>query len=311
MSSLGTQIAQSLPIFSLIVLGYVLATFAPWAREAGSALSTFVFNVSLPALLFSITSTPSRSTPSWKVVGAYFGGCFVIFAVSRLVARFATGLDGVDGSLFAVGGIFSNNVLLGIPLAQAFLGPAALPVVAMVLIFNAAVLWTLATASIEQARGGALTAKSLLRTAVTVTVTPLVLAIVLGTCLRLVGLRVPSVVADPIHSLGQSATPLALVVLGIGLQRYGLREGWKISIGITAIKLVLHPLAVWLLALALGLSTIETLAVVLMASIATGANVYLMAEKFGTMQGPVASAIVVSTTLSVVTTPIWLRLAGQ
>jgi predicted permease len=298
-SSLGTQIAQSLPIFLLIVLGYALAAFAPWAREAGGALSTFVFNVSLPALLFSITSTPSRSTPSWKVVGAYFGGCFVIFAVARLVARFATSLDGVDGSLFAVGGVFSNNVLLGIPLAQAFLGPAALPVVAMVLIFNAAVLWTLATASIEQARGGEVTARNLLRTAVTVTVTPLV------------GLRVPSLVAEPIESLGRAATPLALVVLGIGLQRYGLRTGWKISLGITVVKLVLHPLAVWLLAVALGLSAVETLAVVLMASIATGANVYLMAEKFGTLQGPVASAIVVSTTLSVVTTPLWLALAGK
>ena len=311
MASLWTQVSQSLTVFLLIVLGYALAAFTPWAREAGKPLSTFVFNVSLPALLFTITSKPAHTTPSWKVVGAYFGGCFAVFVVGRLVAQPFTELDGAGKSLLAVGGIFSNNVLLGIPLTQAFLGPAALPAVAMVLIFNAAVLWTLATASIEYARGGALTARSLVRTAVGVTVTPLVLAILVGTCLRLFDLRTPSVIADPAELLGQSGTPLALVVLGIGLQRYGVRNGWKVSVLITAVKLVVHPLVVWLLAIALGLSTIETLAVVLMASIATGANVYLMAEKFEVLQGPVASAIVLSTTLSVVTTPLWLALVRQ
>ncbi|MFI5955868.1 AEC family transporter [Cryptosporangium sp. NPDC051539] len=304
-----TQVLESLPVFLLIVVGYLLATFTPWARAAGTPLTAFVFNVSLPALLFSLTSSPSPASPSWKIVGAYFGGCFLVFAIGRVATHRMR--DRVGRSLVAVGGVFSNNVLLGIPLAQAFLGPAALPAVAMVLIFNAAVLWTLATASVEHARGGTLTALGLLKTAATVSATPLIIAIVAGTLLRLLHVGLPDALMDPIDLLARSATPLALVVLGIGLQRYGLREGWKISVLITAIKLVLHPLAVWLLAIAFGLSTIDTLAVVLLASVATGANVYLMAEKFEALRGPIASAIVVSTTVSVITTPLWLALVRQ
>ncbi len=45
-------------------------------------------------------------------------------------------LDGVGQSVFALGGIFSNNVFLGIPLAKAALGEAAMPSIGLVLVFN-------------------------------------------------------------------------------------------------------------------------------------------------------------------------------
>jgi hypothetical protein len=68
------------------------------------------------------------------------------------------GLDGAGQSLFGLGGVFSNNVLLGIPLAKVALGEAALPSVALVLVFNSLTLWTLVTVSVEWARHGSFTA---------------------------------------------------------------------------------------------------------------------------------------------------------
>jgi malonate transporter len=53
----------------------------------------------------------------------------------------------VSQSVFALGGVFSNNVMLGLPLAKVSLGEAAVPSVALVLVFNALILWTLVTVS--------------------------------------------------------------------------------------------------------------------------------------------------------------------
>ena len=61
-------------------------------------------------------------------------------------------MDGISQSVFAMGGIFSNNVLLGLPIAQVTLGETALPAVSLVLVFNSLVLWTLVTLSVEWAR---------------------------------------------------------------------------------------------------------------------------------------------------------------
>ncbi len=47
---------------------------------------------------------------------------------------------------------------------------------------------------------------------------------------------------------------------------------------------------------------------VLLASIAVGANVYLMSRQFQTLEGPVASSLLLSTGLAAITTPLVLTL---
>jgi predicted permease len=108
--------------------------------------------------------------------------------------------------------------------------------------------------------------------------------------------------------IGQAAIPLSLIALGMGLAEFGVREGWRESTAICVVKLTLHPLAVYALARALGLPPFETRAVVLLASLPVGANVYLMAREFGSIPGPIAASLVLSTAGAAVTTPIVLAL---
>src|SRR6516164_7054369 len=87
-----------------------------------------------------------------RVLIAYFGACFLVFVLGRFIAARLFHLDGVAQSVFGLGGIFANNVLLGIPLAKVTLGQASLPVISLVLVFNSLLMWTLATVSVEWAR---------------------------------------------------------------------------------------------------------------------------------------------------------------
>jgi malonate transporter and related proteins len=76
------------------------------------------------------------------------------------------------------------------------------------------------------------------------------------------------------------------------------------------VKLAVQPLVVLGLALLLGLPPLERQSAVLLASLAVGVNVYVMARQFDAMQSPVASSMVLSTALSVVTTPLALALSA-
>jgi predicted permease len=299
------------PLFALVLLGYLLAVSGRWPKAVSDALARFVFAVAVPALLFRLLSDLARLPPvDARVLVAFFGGCLIVFALGRLLGAWLFRLDGVQQSVFALGGIFANNVLLGVPLTKATLGEAAMPSVALILVFNSLTLWTLVTVSVEWARHGEFSLKGFGKTARSVITNPVVASVLAGTAFGLAGATLPAMIDEPLRLVAQSAVPLSLIVLGMGLAEYGVRNGWREGVAITLLKLVAQPLVVWALALALGLPLLETQAVVLMASLAVGVNVYLMAREFNAMQGPVAASLVLSTALSALTTPIVLALVS-
>jgi hypothetical protein len=308
-SSFLHHVELAAPLFMLVLAGYLLAASGRWPKTISDALSKFVFAVAVPALLFSLMSDFSRLPPvDARLLIAFFGGCLIVFALGRAVGLWLFGLDGVQQSVFALGGIFANNVLLGVPIAKATLGEAAMPSVALVLVFNSLTLWTLVTVSVEWARHGELSVRGFGATLRSVLTNPVVASVLAGAAFGMTGLPLPRLLGTPLSLLGQSAIPLSLIVLGMGLAEYGIRSGWRVATAITAIKLVAQPLVVWALAVLLGLPPLETQAVVLLAALAVGVNVYLMAREFDALQGPVATSMVLSTALSALTVPLLLAL---
>ncbi|MFZ2853440.1 MAG: AEC family transporter [Rhodocyclaceae bacterium] len=312
MNTFFHHVALASPLFVLVFVGYFLMRWSGWPKSMSESLSRFVFSVALPAMLFRMMSDLSKLPPvDARLLIAFFGSCLIVFVIGRLIAWKFFALDGVAQSIFALGGVFSNNVLLGLPLAKVALGDAAVPSVALVLVFNALILWTLVTVSVEWARHGSFSLHGFAKTVRGVLTNPIVAAILSGTLFGLSGLPLPAFVDSPLNMVGQAAAPLALIALGMGLAEYGVRDGWKISVAISAVKLVVQPLVVWLLARLLGLPPMETQVVVLLASIAVGANVYLMSRQFKTLEGPVAGSLVLSTGLAALTTPLVLTLTGM
>lgn len=299
------------PLFALVAVGYALVAWGGWPQAAADALTRFVFAIAVPVLLFRLMSGFSRLPPvDLRVLVAFFGGCIVVFGIARGVAFAAFRMDGAAQSIFALGTIFSNNVLLGIPLAKLTLGEAAMPAFSLVLVFNALLLWTLCTVSVEWARHGEFSAAGIGQTAREVITNPIVAGILGGTAWSYTGWTLPTVIDETMGLVSQAAVPLSLIALGMGLAEYGVRAGWRESVAITGLKLVLQPLTVFALARLLRLPARETQAIVLMAALPVGANVYLMSRQFGTLGGPIATSLVLSTALASATTPLALALLG-
>jgi malonate transporter len=311
MSAFAQYFLLSAPLFAVVMLGYLVARWSLWQKQWTAWASKFVFNVALPAMLFHLMSDLSSLPPvNANLLIAFFGGCFIVFGIGRIVAARMFKLDGVSQSIFAMGGIFSNNVLLGLPLARLTLGEEAVPSVALVLVFNAVTLWTLVSISVEWAKHGSFTLQGFGKMALGVITSPLVAAIVGGTLFGLSGLKMPAPLDRGLEWISYLAAPGALLVLGMGLVQYGIRQGWQQSTAISTIKLIVCPLIVWALAALLHLPPLETQVIVLLASISVGANVYLMSMQFQTLQGPIASSLVLSTALAALTTPLLLAVVA-
>jgi malonate transporter and related proteins len=118
----------------LVGVGFALARWGGWP---------------LFRLMSEFASSPRVDA---KLLLAYFGGCLIVYVLARIIAWLLFRMDGTAQTIFAMGDIFSNNVLLGVPLAKITLDDVALPAVSLVLVFNSLllscmVLTTVATAT--------------------------------------------------------------------------------------------------------------------------------------------------------------------
>lgn len=311
LNSLLHLLGLSLPLFAIIGVGYVIARVFHVREVWIDRLSSLCFVVFVPLLLFRMMTTiGSLPKVDARLLIAYFGSCLIVFVIGRVVALKFFKLDGVGQSVFALGGVFSNNVLLGLPLVKLLIGDAGLPPAALVLVFNALTLWTLVTVSIEWAKHGSLSLHGFWRTASSVLRNPIVLGILLGTAYGLLIGPLPALIDQPLVTINNFTAPAVLFALGLSLASYPVVQAWQESLAVSAIKLIVQPLMVYALALLLRLPPLETKVVVLLASSATGVNVYLMARQFNTQQTAMASSLVLSTALAALTTPLLLALVS-
>ena len=309
LDTLTHQIYLSAPLFVLIFLGYALTRIGKWPLTISEGMNRFVFNVALPCMLFRVMSDFYKSPPvDVRLLLAFFGSCLLIFMLGRLLGTWLFRLDGVAGTVFALGGIFSNNVMLGIPVATVLLGPQALPSVALVLVFNSLILWTLLTLSVEWAKQGSFSLKGIGHTLLSVAKNPLIIGILSGTAWSFLKQPLPTIAAEPLRMLGSIAAPLSLVTLGMSLAHYRVRDGLRESYTICLLKLILQPMTIWAIAWLVHLPPLESRVVVLLGSMAVGVNVYLMSQKFNVLTGPAAASMLFSTLFAAVTTPVWMML---
>lgn len=303
------QLYALLPFFILIGIGYYLVRFRKWPKDFTRGLTNFLFNLAIPIMLFGVMSQfHNQEEMDPKLILAYFGGSFIVFFIGHIFSHKVLKLTSRASSVFGIGGVFANNVMIGIPILMVFMGDDAIAVSAMIISFNALLLWSLVSFAIEWADHGSFSLKGMAATFKGVLKNPIIIGIILGLLVSFIQLPIPSFAEKTIGMFSDMVAPLSLLVLGMGLAEYRICSNLKVSILMVVFKLIVHPLVVWLCALALGLPAFETKAIVILSSLAAGMNVYLMALKFKEIEDAVASTIVLSTLLSALTTPIILLL---
>jgi malonate transporter and related proteins len=294
------------PVFALIAAGYAAVLFRFVSETANKGISEFAFSIAIPALLFrTVVVSEFPAVNAFQVWGAYYGALALSWIAALLMSSVLR-QEREDGPVFAIGAVYGNIVMLGIPLTLSALGSQAAGPMALILSVNTPLLWlcgTLQMAWIDRKQSGS-PASLVLPIILDLARNPIMIALALGLLWRFTGLGLHPVVDRTIELLAQAGSPTALIALGINLFRFEIK-GAKLGIVIMcALKLLAMPAVAWLLAHLLQLPTIVAGVVVLFAAMPTGANAYIFAVQYRRLVNPVSGAVALGTMLAAVTLPL-------
>lgn len=300
-----------LPIFALIFAGWFTRRVGILGPNATRELNRFVVYLALPALLFDIIAH-AHPAEVWQpgFILAFTLGTLCVFVVT-LVLQIQRSRHLADAAIDALNASYANTGFMGFPLALAFLGQGALTPTLIATIITVCILFAIAIVLIEvgvqsEQRG----ARLVLKVAASLARNPLLVAPVLAMFFPLTGLSVPPPVTVFLKLLGGAASPCALVALGLFLANTPSEAPYQpnIIVGVlVTLKLVLHPLAVWVMAVwVFRLPPLLVHSAVLLAALPTGTGPFMLAE-FYHREGRITSRTVLfSTLISVVTITLYL-----
>lgn len=301
-----------LPVFLIIGFGY-LAVWQKWFSDSGvEALMKFTQTFAIPCLLFRAVSTLDLSqTFHFALLGSFYFGAVCGFCLGLFGARFLFKRTWDDSVAIGFCCLFSNSVLLGLPITERAYGTAALTANFAIIAVHAPICYGIGITVMELVRGRGSSAPELLRKVLqAIFKNALVIALGLGFFVNLLGIILPVILTDGLDLLANAALPAALFGLGGVLVRYRPEGDLRVIVYICAISLLVHPSLVWITGRYFDLSETDFRSAILTAAMAPGINAYIFANMYGTARRVAASAVLISTALTIITASFWLFALG-
>ncbi|MPT47622.1 MAG: AEC family transporter [Sphingobium sp.] len=293
-----------LPVFIVILTGYVAARLKIVPATASNDLNRFVLWIALPAMLFHIVATTDWAN-MWDgdFVIASLLGSLITFGAGALIGRFR-GVSLADSAIDGLSTGFANTAYIGLPLFLLALGPVSTPYVVIGATVTLTALSTCAIVMIEWASHRHLGAGvALSKASVGVIRNPVVLAPLLGMIWWMTGWPLPDVVERSTDLLGMAASPTALVAIGLFLADRPLIESLtsRAALGLSATKLFLHPIItaiiVWPI---LGMGQFTGVMAIAIAALPTGTGPFMIAAYYGRDNRVASGAVLISTLFSAI-----------
>ncbi|MGH1351947.1 MAG: AEC family transporter [Methyloligellaceae bacterium] len=300
-----------IPVFLVVGIGYFSVKAGYLSSEVSNHLNSFAVKVAVPALLFRAMYKLNFSQAfEWKMLVAFYAGAFLSFTIGIMLARSVWKRP--PGEAIAVGfcALFSNTVLLGLPIIERAYGAAALAPVFAIISFHTPTLYPLGIISMELSRrDGRPMSETLISVLKSISTNSLIIAVTMGTLFNLTGVIIPEPVFAAINMLAAAAIPAALVGIGTSLTQYSLKSEISESLAVTVLSLILHPAIAFLLSYyVFGLPGDFVRAATILASMPPGVNVYIFATMYGRAVSLSASSILIATPISIVSISIWLSI---
>ncbi len=304
------------PFFGLIGLGFLCARLARRPEGGLAWMQFFLIYVSLPCLFYRlIADKPLEQLANWPFILTTTLCTYCAFALSFAVGMWHTRWDMPQGVMQGVAGSYSNIGYMGPPLVLSALGAAASAPVVLIFVFDNLLLFSLIP--FLMAIGG-LEKRSLPATAADigrkVATHPFNLATIAGVLASYARLELPVALDTIVTWLSNAAAPCALFLLGVTVALRPLRRMPGEVPALVVIKLLIHPLLVWLLLSALGdFDPTWTFAAVVMAALPPALNIFVIATQYNTGVERASACVLVGTLVSMVTLTgfLWFIRTGR
>lgn len=301
-----------LPIFAVIALGYLAVRSGYIARAAIPHMGRFVISICLPALVFSaVASSPVRDIINPMYVLAYTIGGVLSLLAGLLFSRCFAKQTVTNSSLNGIGMSLSNSAFVGAPVLLAIYGDLPVNAFTMNVMVENVVALPLFLIFLEIGRNAG-TADSrwvlVRKVGGNLASNPIIIGLVAGIAVNLAGLTLPATVERSFDFLVNAAAGVALFVIGGSLVGIALRgNGWTIA-GVTAGKLIVHPVLVLLVIWVLPDFDSELQRIAILSAAMPMLSIYPALAGQYRDPSTYAAILMVSTLASVVTLSVWLSI---
>lgn len=292
-----------LPIFALVLAGWAAGRFRVLSPEGVRGLAAFVFWVALPAFLFRTMGRGiDWASIDLRVLLSYFGACGFTYLLALALSRKAFGLRFEESAIFAMSCVWSNMVLLALPLVLAAFGEGGVVPLMMLIAVDSILLIPLTSILVEVGKGGRASGRAFRTTALALVKNPVILSTGGGVLWGMLGLGLPGPIDRFAQLLSGAAPACALFSLGATLASYRLAGKLHESAAIVAVKLIVQPLLVWTLATQVfAIDPLWAAVATVVAATPVGANAFILAQSYGVYVQRATSATLISTGLAIVT----------
>lgn len=295
MEELIFSLNATVPLFLVVLCGYLLYQRGMLTEEFVAVANKFNFQIALPALVIrDLSSADFREV--WDIKFVFFCALtttisfFVIWGLAKLFIREA----GVRGA-FVQASYRSSAAILGFALIQNIYGESVmtpLMIIGCVPLFN---IYAVLVLTFEGDGSGSKSIKDACREIVR---NPIIIGIIIGVILSLQNIHFPKMLKSTVNSFAVLASPLALLALGAGFRGREAIAKLRPTIAASLIKLVILPAIFLPVAVWLGFREDGLIAILIMLGSPTTVSSYVMAKNMGGDEILTSSVVVVTTMLS-------------
>ena len=285
-----------LPIYMVLAIGAALRLGGGLQASDAVAINRFAFYVAVPALIISVLGKAPITDFEWGAIFAYTCTQIVLYVATFALLYYVFKLEIREALLLGMASSFVNHIFFVLPIAERLVGENAGIPMAGIVMFDAGLIFptTVVITAIltEREKGKANIAGMLLKN-------PFIYAPGIGILLGILGDKAPSGIMTFAEFGGASAAPVLLFALGITLAGSNIRRIGGAVWAVIGVKLLVHPAIVWGLLGTVAVSQFTSDITLLVAAGPCGAMPFVIATQYGVKTDSIAKAVLISTTLSI------------
>lgn len=298
-----------LPIFLILLVGFLLAKKKILPIETSTYLTQYIFWIAGPAVIFlSISSQEFHQFEAWNFWLAYILEILVVGSISFVVFLFLFKKNARDSLFAGVGTTVKNTIIIGFPVLLSLTNKeAAIPMAITVITFNAIISPLLVFIFIISEKQGRRNYLLLFKTALETIKNPLVIAAFLGIIFSVFKITPLFFIYKTLNYFGESFIPCALLAVGMDLSKLSINSKWVFKIIIiSTLSLLVSPIVAILISKALSLSDFYSVSLVIFSALPTAKILYVYAKKYNSLEAETAMSISITTICAMFTLPAFI-----
>jgi malonate transporter and related proteins len=300
---------------SLIPLAFVigLGWFAGWrhiidARHS-SSLATYVMSFSFPCLLFAKTATTSlQHLFNYQFIAGLSLGLLGMYLVLFLVNRYLRHMSISHSCQTAFVCAFPDMAFMGIPIFLVLFGEESLISIVIGNVITSLIMIPL-TVSILEIEGASEVKTNIMSLVLKVFKKPLVIAPIIGAIFSGFSLPLPALARESLQLIGGTTSGVSLFALGLIMSQDKVSVSKSVLFNVFN-KLVVHPLIMWGLVVAFGITGALAKEAILLCALPPAIMTTMFAVKYNVLTLESTSSTVLGTVLALFSMAIIMRALG-